>query len=95
MRTLAHNVRWTQLATKLPAPCCRFRPERLERTNVPNADRNRGMKRTSKPVAISHLSGRLRYDTHSLTTWFGVDSANLATVFPNLGRFSTSNLGFV
>ena len=31
----------------------------------------------------------------TLATWFGVDSANLATVFPNLGRFSSSNLGFV
>jgi uncharacterized protein (DUF1501 family) len=31
----------------------------------------------------------------TLATWFGVDSGNLATVFPNLGRFSTSNLGFV
>jgi uncharacterized protein (DUF1501 family) len=31
----------------------------------------------------------------TLATWFGVDSGNLATVFPNLGRFSTPNLGFV
>lgn len=31
----------------------------------------------------------------TLATWFGVDAGNLATVFPNLGRFSTSNLGFV
>jgi uncharacterized protein (DUF1501 family) len=31
----------------------------------------------------------------TLATWFGVDNSNLATVFPNLGRFSTSNLGFV
>jgi uncharacterized protein (DUF1501 family) len=31
----------------------------------------------------------------TLATWFGVDSGNLATVFPNLGRFSTANLGFV
>jgi uncharacterized protein (DUF1501 family) len=31
----------------------------------------------------------------TLATWFGVDSSNLATVFPNLGRFSTPNLGFV
>ena len=30
----------------------------------------------------------------TLATWFGVDNSNLATVFPNLGRFSTSNLGF-
>ncbi len=31
----------------------------------------------------------------TLATWFGVDNSNLATVFPNLGRFSSSNLGFV
>lgn len=31
----------------------------------------------------------------TLATWFGIDSSNLATVFPNLGRFSSSNLGFV
>lgn len=31
----------------------------------------------------------------TLASWFGVDSSNLATVFPNLGRFSTPNLGFV
>jgi len=31
----------------------------------------------------------------TLATWFGVDSGNLGTVFPNLGRFSTPNLGFV
>jgi uncharacterized protein (DUF1501 family) len=31
----------------------------------------------------------------TLASWFGVDSGNLSTVFPNLGRFSSSNLGFV
>jgi uncharacterized protein (DUF1501 family) len=31
----------------------------------------------------------------TLATWFGVDSSNLGTVFPNLGRFSTPNLGFL
>jgi len=31
----------------------------------------------------------------TLATWFGVDSGNLSAVFPNLGRFSTPNLGFV
>ena len=31
----------------------------------------------------------------TLATWFGVDNSNLATVFPNLGRFATPNLGFV
>jgi len=31
----------------------------------------------------------------TLASWFGVDSGSLTTVFPNLGRFATSNLGFV
>jgi uncharacterized protein (DUF1501 family) len=31
----------------------------------------------------------------TLATWFGVDNSNLATVFPNVGRFATPNLGFV
>ncbi|HEX4481618.1 MAG TPA: DUF1501 domain-containing protein [Rudaea sp.] len=31
----------------------------------------------------------------TLATWFGVASGDLATVFPNLGRFSSANLGFV
>lgn len=31
----------------------------------------------------------------TLATWFGVDSGNLPNVFPNLGRFSAPNLGFV
>jgi len=31
----------------------------------------------------------------TIATWFGVDNGNLATVFPNLGRFATSNLGFI
>ncbi len=31
----------------------------------------------------------------TLATWFGVDSGNLATVFPNIGRFPTANLGFI
>lgn len=31
----------------------------------------------------------------TLATWFGVDSTNLATVFPNIGRFATPNLGFM
>ena len=31
----------------------------------------------------------------TLATWFGVDSGNLSTVFPNLGRFPSSNLGFI
>jgi uncharacterized protein (DUF1501 family) len=31
----------------------------------------------------------------TLATWFGVDNSHLATVFPNLGRFPVSNLGFI
>lgn len=31
----------------------------------------------------------------TLATWFGVDTNNLTTVFPNLGRFSSPNLGFI
>jgi uncharacterized protein (DUF1501 family) len=31
----------------------------------------------------------------TLATWFGVDNTNIGTVFPNLGRFATPNLGFL
>jgi uncharacterized protein (DUF1501 family) len=31
----------------------------------------------------------------TLATWFGVSPTNLATVLPNIGRFATSNLGFM
>jgi uncharacterized protein (DUF1501 family) len=31
----------------------------------------------------------------TLATWFGIDADNLASVFPNLSRFSSSNLGFM
>ncbi len=31
----------------------------------------------------------------TMATWFGVDSTHLGTVFPNLGRFNTPNLGFM
>jgi uncharacterized protein (DUF1501 family) len=31
----------------------------------------------------------------TLARWFGVDESNLATVFPNVSNFATSNLGFV
>ena len=31
----------------------------------------------------------------TLATWFGVDPGNLASIFPNLGRFATPNLGFM
>lgn len=31
----------------------------------------------------------------TIASWFGVDSSNMSTVFPNLGRFAVSNLGFL
>jgi len=31
----------------------------------------------------------------TMANWFGVDSTNMSTVFPNLSRFATSNLGFL
>jgi uncharacterized protein (DUF1501 family) len=31
----------------------------------------------------------------TLASWFGVDSGNLSTVFPNIGRFASPNLGFM
>ncbi len=31
----------------------------------------------------------------TIASWFGVDSSGINTVFPNLGRFSSSNLGFL
>jgi uncharacterized protein (DUF1501 family) len=31
----------------------------------------------------------------TLASWFGVPAANLTTIFPTLGNFSTTNLGFV
>jgi uncharacterized protein (DUF1501 family) len=36
-------------------------------------------------------------DQHSATLakWFGLSDAELATVFPNLSRFPTSDLGFL
>lgn len=31
----------------------------------------------------------------TVATWFGIDSSNLESVFPNIGRFATANLGFI
>ena len=31
----------------------------------------------------------------TLATWFGLPAGDLTTVFPNIGNFSTDNLGFV
>ena len=31
----------------------------------------------------------------TLATWFGLDAGQVDTVFPNLGRFTSSNLGFI
>ena len=39
----------------------------------------------------------LSVDQHSATLarWFGLDNAEIATVFPNVNRFATDNLGFM
>ena len=31
----------------------------------------------------------------TLAHWYGVSAGDIATVFPNIGRFSTPNLGFM
>jgi uncharacterized protein (DUF1501 family) len=31
----------------------------------------------------------------TLASWFGVPANQLSTIFPNIGNFSSSNLGFV
>jgi uncharacterized protein (DUF1501 family) len=31
----------------------------------------------------------------TIASWFGVDSSNLGTVFPNIGRFAAPSLGFM
>jgi uncharacterized protein (DUF1501 family) len=31
----------------------------------------------------------------TLASWFGVSAAQMPTVFPNIGSFTTQNLGFV
>ena len=31
----------------------------------------------------------------TLSQWFGVPTANLSSIFPNIGNFATSNLGFL
>ncbi len=31
----------------------------------------------------------------TLASWFGVSSGNMSTILPNLGRFASSNLGFI
>ena len=31
----------------------------------------------------------------TLASWFGVNAAQMSTVFPNIGNFQTTNLGFV
>jgi uncharacterized protein (DUF1501 family) len=31
----------------------------------------------------------------TLASWFGVSAAQMSTILPNIGAFSTSNLGFV
>jgi uncharacterized protein (DUF1501 family) len=57
----------------------------------------------SLSIGASDDTGRGRWipstsvDQYSATlaTWFGVSSANLPTVLPNLGRFASPNLGFM
>jgi uncharacterized protein (DUF1501 family) len=39
-------------------------------------------------------TGSVQYAA-TLASWFGVSPAQLSTIFPNLGAFSSSNLGFV
>jgi uncharacterized protein (DUF1501 family) len=39
-------------------------------------------------------TGSVQYAA-TLAQWFGVSTAQLPTIFPNIGSFSTSNLGFV
>ena len=39
-------------------------------------------------------TGSVQYAA-TLAQWFGVSSSQLTTIFPNIGSFSTSNLGFV
>jgi uncharacterized protein (DUF1501 family) len=31
----------------------------------------------------------------TLASWFGVDGGGISDIFPNLGRFASSNLGFM
>ncbi len=31
----------------------------------------------------------------TLASWFGVDQGNLRTIFPNIGRFASTNIGFI
>ena len=40
---------------------------------------------------------KISVDQHAgtLAKWFGVDSSVMADLFPNLSRFSTSDLGFM
>ncbi len=39
-------------------------------------------------------TGSVQYAA-TLAQWFGVNSSQLATIFPNIGSFSTNNLGFI
>ena len=39
-------------------------------------------------------TGSVQYAA-TLASWFGVPPTALATVFPNIGNFATTNLGFV
>jgi uncharacterized protein (DUF1501 family) len=39
-------------------------------------------------------TGTVQYAA-TLASWFGVSAAQLKTIFPSLGAFSSANLGFV
>lgn len=39
-------------------------------------------------------TGSVQYAA-TLAQWFGVDTAHLSAIFPNIGSFSTNNLGFI
>jgi uncharacterized protein (DUF1501 family) len=39
-------------------------------------------------------TGSVQYAA-TLASWFGVSTAQMPTIFPNIGSFSTANLGFV
>ena len=39
-------------------------------------------------------TGSVQYAA-TLASWFGVSTAQMSTIFPNIGSFATANLGFV